>query len=188
CDAWVVWTLPRAARAYATALLQTIDFLSETQSALPAVASGIGHVHDLRRRLTMIMHGKTPRGLSGPGLVLVLGLGALLLPLLPTWTPAQDPEPGEQRPAQQAEEQERIAEERARQAEEAREQAEEAEQEARSRQLERDEARREVEEMRRHVETMRGELARAMEELQAAQHRLPELHTPRNGRPKSHPL
>src|SRR5262249_61831254 len=47
CDAWVLSTLPRAGRAYATALLETLDFLSETQNALPVVASGIGHVHDL---------------------------------------------------------------------------------------------------------------------------------------------
>src|SRR5579871_1872753 len=44
CDAWVVWTLPHLARTYANALLETIDFLSETSYALPAVASGIGHV------------------------------------------------------------------------------------------------------------------------------------------------
>src|SRR5438874_7674991 len=44
CDAWVVWTLPTAAKAYAKALLQTVDFL-DARPALPPVASGIGHVH-----------------------------------------------------------------------------------------------------------------------------------------------
>ncbi len=85
CDAWVVWALPRTARAYATALLETVDFLSETQTALPVAASGIGQVHDLRRRLTMIMRGTTPRALSSAGFLAVLGLGALLLPLVPSW-------------------------------------------------------------------------------------------------------
>jgi beta-lactamase regulating signal transducer with metallopeptidase domain len=93
CDAWVVSTLPGAARAYAIALMETVDFLSETPTALPLVASGIGRVHDLRRRLTMIMHGKTPRALSDAGFWVVLGMGALL-PLMPTWAqgPGEQPE------------------------------------------------------------------------------------------------
>jgi hypothetical protein len=85
CDAWVVWALPRAARAYATALVETVDFLSETRTALPVAASGIGQVHDLRRRITMIMRGTTPRALSAAGFLAVVGLGVLLLPLLPSW-------------------------------------------------------------------------------------------------------
>jgi hypothetical protein len=89
CDAWVVWALPRAGRAYATALVETVDFLSEARTALPAAASGMGQVHDLRRRITMIMRGTTPRTLSTAGFLAVLGLGALLLPWLPTW--AQQP-------------------------------------------------------------------------------------------------
>src|SRR5262249_54232637 len=44
CDAWVVWALPGAGRAYATALVETVDFLSVSRSVLPAAASGIGHV------------------------------------------------------------------------------------------------------------------------------------------------
>jgi beta-lactamase regulating signal transducer with metallopeptidase domain len=94
CDAWVVWALPRSARAYALALVETLDFLSEARPPLPAAASGVGHVHDLRRRLTMIMRGTTPRRLSWAGFLTVLGAGALLLPLLPTW--AQDrPQPNQ---------------------------------------------------------------------------------------------
>lgn len=88
CDAWVVWALPRAARAYARALIETVDFLSETRAVLPAAASGIGHIQGLKRRVTMILKGNTPRALSLGGLIAVLGLGAVLLPLLPTW--AQD--------------------------------------------------------------------------------------------------
>jgi hypothetical protein len=88
CDAWVVWALPRSARAYALALVETLDFLSEARPALPAAASGVGHVHDLRRRLTMIMRGSTPRRLTWGGFLAVLGVGAVLLPLVPTW--AQD--------------------------------------------------------------------------------------------------
>jgi beta-lactamase regulating signal transducer with metallopeptidase domain len=89
CDAWVVWTLPDAARAYALALVETTDFLSSAPAALPPAASGIGHVHLLKRRLTMILRGTTPRALSVTGFAVVLLLGALVLPWMPTWAQAQ---------------------------------------------------------------------------------------------------
>jgi len=85
CDAWVLWTLPAARRVYADALLATLDFLSRTRPVLPPAASAIGHAHFLRRRLTMIMRGTAPKALSGAGLLAVVGLGAVLLPLLPSW-------------------------------------------------------------------------------------------------------
>jgi hypothetical protein len=94
CDAWVVWALPHAARAYALALVETLDFLAEARPALPVAASGLGHVSLLRRRLTMILRGTTPRSLTRLGFLAVLGLGALLLPLLPTLAqPPADPRP-----------------------------------------------------------------------------------------------
>jgi beta-lactamase regulating signal transducer with metallopeptidase domain len=85
CDAWVVGELPAAARDYARALVETMDFLSEVRPALPPAASGVGHVHLLRRRLTMIMLGTTPKRLSGAGLLALLGLGAVALPVVPIW-------------------------------------------------------------------------------------------------------
>jgi bla regulator protein BlaR1 len=85
CDAWVIWALPSAVPAYASALVETVAFLSRTYPGLPATASGIGHTLLLRRRLTMIMRGTTPRALSAFGLFIVLGLAAAVLPLLPTW-------------------------------------------------------------------------------------------------------
>jgi beta-lactamase regulating signal transducer with metallopeptidase domain len=90
CDAWVVWALPEASKAYASALVETLDFLSGSGPALPPVASGLGQLKLLRRRLTMIMRGTTPRNLGGLGFVAVLVLAALLLPLWPTWA-QQDP-------------------------------------------------------------------------------------------------
>lgn len=83
CDAWVVWVLPQAVRAYAEALLETVDFLSEVRCPLPPAVSGIGHVHFLRRRLAMIMRGTCTRSLSRPAVWALIGLGALVLPLLP---------------------------------------------------------------------------------------------------------
>ncbi|WP_406696871.1 M56 family metallopeptidase [Singulisphaera sp. Ch08] len=92
CDAWVVWVCPDALRAYAETLLDTVDFLSETGHAAPLAASGFGHAHHLKRRVTMIMQGKTPRDLGWTGLLTMLGLSALLLPLSPTWAQKADDE------------------------------------------------------------------------------------------------
>jgi beta-lactamase regulating signal transducer with metallopeptidase domain len=89
CDAWVTSTLPGAGKTYATALLETLDFLSDAPPATPLLASGVGRVVDLKRRLTMIMRGTTPRTLGWRGAMAVVGLGALLLPLLPAWVQAQ---------------------------------------------------------------------------------------------------
>jgi beta-lactamase regulating signal transducer with metallopeptidase domain len=85
CDAWVLWALPESAKTYALALVETVDFLSEAPSALPALASGVGQVHDLRRRVTMIMQGTTPRALTWGGVLALFGLGAFLLPVMPSW-------------------------------------------------------------------------------------------------------
>jgi beta-lactamase regulating signal transducer with metallopeptidase domain len=97
CDAWVVWALPDAADAYAEALLRTVRYLSQADAALPAGASGAGQVRLLKRRLSMIVQGTTPRGLSRAGLAAVVLLAAVLLPLLPTRgltePPADDPPP-----------------------------------------------------------------------------------------------
>jgi beta-lactamase regulating signal transducer with metallopeptidase domain/TolA-binding protein len=91
CDAWVVWALPEAGPSYAAALVATATFLSESRRPVPVAASGAGRVQTLKRRLTMILQRPCPRALSGVGLLTVLGLGALLLPLLPTWA-GQDPD------------------------------------------------------------------------------------------------
>ncbi len=102
CDAWVVWALPGAGKTYALALLECVDFLSDQPTALPTGACGIGQVNDLKRRLTMIMGGTTPRQLTRAGVLAVLGLALLLLPVLPTTADEPPPERREQpnRPAQ----------------------------------------------------------------------------------------
>jgi len=91
CDAWVVWALPDAAQAYASALIETVSFLSQSRSALPVAASCIGHTSLLRRRLTMIMRGSTPRALSAVGLLSILGMAIVWLPLLPSWARPETP-------------------------------------------------------------------------------------------------
>ncbi len=84
CDAWVVSTLPDTGRTYASALLDTLDFLSTAQVAVPPLASGLGQIADLKRRLTMIMQGNTPRSLTWPGCLAVVALGLAVLPMLPS--------------------------------------------------------------------------------------------------------
>jgi beta-lactamase regulating signal transducer with metallopeptidase domain len=85
CDAWVVWAFPDSARSYAETLLETLDFLNLSDLPEPLLASGFGKVHHLRRRLTMIMSGATPRLLGVWGGLGLLGLSALLLPVNATW-------------------------------------------------------------------------------------------------------
>jgi beta-lactamase regulating signal transducer with metallopeptidase domain len=80
CDAWVVWALPRAAKAYAKALLQTVEFL-DGRPALPPVASGIGHVHHLKRRLNMIVRSPLSPRLSWPAYLGIALVAFVVLPL-----------------------------------------------------------------------------------------------------------
>jgi beta-lactamase regulating signal transducer with metallopeptidase domain len=89
CDAWVVWTLPAAAKAYAKALLQTVEFL-DARPALPPAASGVGHVHLLKRRLTMIVNERLSPRLPWPVYLGTVLLGLLILPLAPQRSDAQD--------------------------------------------------------------------------------------------------
>lgn len=91
CDAWVVWALAGEGQSYACALLEAVAFVSHTRCPLPAAASGIGHVSHLRRRLTMIMSGNTPRSLSRLGWLMVLAIGLCLLPLAARAQTPQNP-------------------------------------------------------------------------------------------------
>lgn len=92
CDAWVINRLPGYNAAYAGALVETVDFLAEQPAVTPPVSSCMGRVAHLKRRLTMIVRGTTPHGLSVVGKVLLLGL-VLLLPLTPGRAKAIVPEP-----------------------------------------------------------------------------------------------
>jgi beta-lactamase regulating signal transducer with metallopeptidase domain len=85
CDAWVIWALPDSARAYAETLVETLTYLANARRALPILASGIGAVPLMRRRLTMILNDSPPRKLSRIGALLMVGVAALILPLWPAW-------------------------------------------------------------------------------------------------------
>jgi beta-lactamase regulating signal transducer with metallopeptidase domain len=162
CDAWVVWALPGSARAYAAALVETLDFLAEARPALPVAASGLGHLSLLRRRLTMIMRGDTPRALTRAGLLGVLALGVLLLPLVPTLAqsdrPRPEPRPGNQRPAERGPDLDKLRQDLNRMAADL--QATEA-----------------------HLKALQAELQLKARRLQQAQERLREVEKERADRP-----
>lgn len=84
CDAWVLAAQPGVAAAYAGALVETVAFLSGAVASLPLGASGAAPVRSLYRRLTMILHGSSSRRLSRPVYGVLLVMGALVLPLVPT--------------------------------------------------------------------------------------------------------
>ncbi len=92
CDAHVVAVLPDAAPAYASALVETVTFLSQTRPAVLVGTSGAGHVPLLKRRLTMILSETSSRKPSRLAFWSVLGLGALLLPLAPRPARTEAPE------------------------------------------------------------------------------------------------
>jgi beta-lactamase regulating signal transducer with metallopeptidase domain len=85
CDAWVVWALPEKPRSYATALVESVEFLSVARGQVPLGASGLGQFRHLSRRIAMIMKGKTPRTVSWAGLFCLLALAAVLLPWMPSF-------------------------------------------------------------------------------------------------------
>jgi beta-lactamase regulating signal transducer with metallopeptidase domain len=91
CDAWVAAEL--SPRAYATAILETLDFLAETRTGVPVLASGLGRVHALKRRLTLILAGGTPRGLTASIRLALLAVAGVLLPLVPVVARMAPPEP-----------------------------------------------------------------------------------------------
>ena len=82
CDAWVLQVLPRRGKVYATALLDTVDYLAE-EALLPPAASGASGAGNLKRRVTMIMEGNTRSRLGNKGRVGMAALAMAALPVLP---------------------------------------------------------------------------------------------------------
>ncbi|MHB1556346.1 MAG: M56 family metallopeptidase [Isosphaeraceae bacterium] len=85
CDAWVVWAFPDATRSYAETLLDALDFVHRSDPVEPLLASGLGKVPNLQRRLTMIMTGMSRRSPGLPGRLGLLAVAVALLPLGATW-------------------------------------------------------------------------------------------------------
>jgi hypothetical protein len=91
CDARVVALLPALTRDYAAALLRTVDYLSETQPALPLGARGFSQRQLLRRRMEMILAGETTGRIRRPLWVALFAAAAVVLPLTMQSASAQKP-------------------------------------------------------------------------------------------------
>ncbi len=89
CDAQVIELLPDHGRSYATALVNTIEFLSHEHRSLPLAASGLGSVRNLSRRLTMILRPSPIHRPSRVGRVLAVTLALVALPIVPSLTEVQ---------------------------------------------------------------------------------------------------
>ncbi len=114
CDAWVLWAMPGCGRAYALALMETLDYLAGAPrwaKSLPVAASGAGPFPILKRRFTMIMQGTTPRALGWTGVLGVLAVGAALLPWAPAWAQERERD-RERREGERREEERRVIERR----------------------------------------------------------------------------
>ncbi len=85
CDAWVIRVLPGSARDYANALLETLRFVSKGLATPPPPACGVRSVHQMKRRLVMIMREDQAARLSSGGRFLLGGVAFALLAVFPTW-------------------------------------------------------------------------------------------------------
>jgi beta-lactamase regulating signal transducer with metallopeptidase domain len=97
CDARVTRALPDSGRDYSLALVETLAFLSRARTPLPAGASGVGPIPQLKRRLTMILRGPSRSALPRLGGGILLGVALLLLP----WAPTLAQQPSERPPSPQ---------------------------------------------------------------------------------------
>src|SRR5712672_3677056 len=77
--------------------METVEFLDRSDyPAAPALASGASPVHNLQRRLTMIMRGTVRGRLTKFGALAVLGVAVGALAFGPAFSQAQ-PEPREKK-------------------------------------------------------------------------------------------
>lgn len=85
CDARVLALHPSRPRAYADALLHTLDFLAGADRAMPPVACGASTYTDLKQRLTTIMTRSEDRPLSRLTRTGLLALAVGVLPIAPSF-------------------------------------------------------------------------------------------------------
>jgi hypothetical protein len=81
CDAAVLRTLPASGCAYARAILQTIDFLATDRCRPPMLATGLGPVHLLERRLEMILDARPTRHLPVAAQLFLVVAGLIVVPI-----------------------------------------------------------------------------------------------------------
>ncbi len=77
CDGMVLDAVPHGGRAYATALVDTLDYLSERSMALPRVATGANSLVSLSRRIRMFRNPAPVRPLTVGRLLVLLAVAAV---------------------------------------------------------------------------------------------------------------
>src|SRR5205085_698622 len=75
-------------RAYATAMLDVVDFLAGEPRPVPALASTLTGANSLRERLTRVLAGSGAACLGGPARMGLFALAGCALPLMPLLVPA----------------------------------------------------------------------------------------------------
>ena len=80
CDAWVVWVLPSSRRSYGQALLQTVEYVTESNLPIPRLARCVSSGTLLKRRIEMIMSQEPKPKMTRATLAVVLTLSMLVLP------------------------------------------------------------------------------------------------------------
>ena len=84
CDAWVLWTLPNAAKDYASAILKTLDFLSKRPASMPTTACGFAErrsFKNVKDRFTTILKHKPSHAMNKKQKTFTIALAVLVLPL-----------------------------------------------------------------------------------------------------------
>lgn len=94
CDAWVIRRFPQLTRAYAEALLKTVDFLAAAQPSLPIGSTGFGQAHQLKRRFEMILHERKNDRMTWLVRLMVAAVACVVLPLSVKSLWAEPPKPG----------------------------------------------------------------------------------------------
>jgi len=81
CDAWVQREFPKKTNSYASALLETAEFLRREKTVVPVMCNAFGAGETLKRRVEMILKQTSDVRLSWPLRLGILLVAALTLPL-----------------------------------------------------------------------------------------------------------
>jgi beta-lactamase regulating signal transducer with metallopeptidase domain len=82
CDRWVLWAFPDMGHQYAQALLETVDFLADSPSAKPAIATAFCQGNSLKRRIEMIVSNRISQQLTWKTRTVLMLCSLLVVPLL----------------------------------------------------------------------------------------------------------
>ena len=104
CDAMVLGAAPHGARAYATALLDTLDFLSERPVAVPPMATAANSPASLARRIIMLKDYTPPTPMTVRRLALLIAVAAVPMAMAFAAGPPEKEDgarPGDREPGRQ---------------------------------------------------------------------------------------